>query len=565
MPPADRRHRTERFLALAVPAFPLAARLRADADLSDRPVAVTSGRGTAARVVAASRPARERGVRPGMGIARARALLPDLLVLPRDPEAERSAAEALLEAAGTLSPRLEATAEGLVFADLAGTRWPSERHLARISHQLPATDGDVPATLALLPATPPATCLEHASVASWSKTHTDRHLHALATKVGEECGLAEEAIHAARRLGLPTRAGVASSRLVARLAASRTGQAVVVGPGQEAAFLAPLPVALLGPSRRAAERLRQWGITRIGDLARLPAAEVAARLGREGQTLHRAAHGIDPRPFVPVPPPETLREGVQLDWAVHDLHRLLTAMEAPLERLVRRLSGRGTGCRLLELELALETGERARRSIRLPRPAAEAGVLLDLAGLELERRPPHAPVTVVALVAHPAQVPQTQLSLFGPEELSPGRISTALARLAAVTGPSRVGSPAPPDTHLPEPPVPVPYDPPPAPAAVREPGPPPGFLALRRLDPPRPVEVTTASRDGRPVFLRTPPGTTPRIQGPIRTASGPWPLDTGWWDTPTVRTGWDVELPGGLLLRIHRTSHGDWSIDGIYD
>ncbi len=61
--------------------------------------------------------------------------------------------------------------------------------LARISHQLPAADGYVPATLALLPATPPATCLEHASEASWSKTHTDRHLRALATKVDEKCGL----------------------------------------------------------------------------------------------------------------------------------------------------------------------------------------------------------------------------------------------------------------------------------------------------------------------------------------------------------------------------------------
>ncbi len=63
------------------------------------------------------------------------------------------------------------------------------RHaLAHISHQLPAADGDVPATLALLPATPPATCPKHASAASWSKTHTDRHLRALATKVGEKCG-----------------------------------------------------------------------------------------------------------------------------------------------------------------------------------------------------------------------------------------------------------------------------------------------------------------------------------------------------------------------------------------
>ncbi len=53
---------------------------------------------------------------------------------------------------------------------------------ARISHQLPAAAEDLPVIAALLPATPPAT--------SWSRTHPDRHLHALAMKVGEQCRLA---------------------------------------------------------------------------------------------------------------------------------------------------------------------------------------------------------------------------------------------------------------------------------------------------------------------------------------------------------------------------------------
>ena len=62
--------------------------------------------------------------------------------------------------------------------------------LARISHQLPAVGGDVPAIAGLLPAAALTTCLRHASAAPWSKTHTDRHLHALATKVCEKCRLA---------------------------------------------------------------------------------------------------------------------------------------------------------------------------------------------------------------------------------------------------------------------------------------------------------------------------------------------------------------------------------------
>jgi len=61
--------------------------------------------------------------------------------------------------------------------------------LARISHTLPAAAADAPASATFLPVAPLATCLQHASAAPWSKRHTDRPLHGLATKLGEICGL----------------------------------------------------------------------------------------------------------------------------------------------------------------------------------------------------------------------------------------------------------------------------------------------------------------------------------------------------------------------------------------
>ncbi len=63
---------------------------------------------------------------------------------------------------------------------------------ARISHELPAAGEDLPAIAALLPATPHATCPEHASATSWPTTHTDRYLRAHATKVCENCVLEAE-------------------------------------------------------------------------------------------------------------------------------------------------------------------------------------------------------------------------------------------------------------------------------------------------------------------------------------------------------------------------------------
>src|SRR6478672_9900969 len=105
---------------LYVPLFPLAARLRSEPDLKGEVVAVFEGNGNAARVVAATRKAREKGLKPGMTLPQARALFPKLLARARDRESERAAQEALLEIADSFSPRVEDAAEGLVYLDLEG-------------------------------------------------------------------------------------------------------------------------------------------------------------------------------------------------------------------------------------------------------------------------------------------------------------------------------------------------------------------------------------------------------------------------------------------------------------
>jgi protein ImuB len=96
-----------RVACIVVPLFPLAARLRSEPELVREAVAVFEGNGNAARVVAATRPARRAGIQPGMTLPQARALMPDLLARGRDLESERAAQEALAEVAETFSPRVE--------------------------------------------------------------------------------------------------------------------------------------------------------------------------------------------------------------------------------------------------------------------------------------------------------------------------------------------------------------------------------------------------------------------------------------------------------------------------
>ena len=62
-------------------------------------------------------------------------------------------------------------------------------------------------------------------------------------------------------------------------------------------------------------------------------------------------------------------------------------------------------------------------------------------------------------------------------------------------------------------------------------------------------------------------GATPRIQGLVRVAAGPWALEEGWWnEEPVERDYWDLELSGGGLYRIYRDRKtGEWYADGMYD
>ena len=109
-----------RLACLDVPLFPLAARLRSEPELAGEALILLSGNGTAARVHAASRRARRAGIRRGMTLAQARALVPKVAVRGRDAACESAAQQNLLEIGEALSPRVENAGQGVVYLDLAG-------------------------------------------------------------------------------------------------------------------------------------------------------------------------------------------------------------------------------------------------------------------------------------------------------------------------------------------------------------------------------------------------------------------------------------------------------------
>jgi DNA polymerase-4 len=197
-----------RLAALFVPLFPLAARLRSEPDLKDEAVAVLQGNGNAARVVAAAtRRARKAGVRAGMSLPQARALLPKLAARARDETCEQAAQESLLEIAESFSPRIEDAGEGVVYLELTGL----ERHFPGES-----------------PEDSPEDDLGHALTVATTKAN------------------------------LPAWIGIASSKLAARVAAEQPDSPTVVPGGEEASFLAPLPLNRLSPEIGVLETLQRY-------------------------------------------------------------------------------------------------------------------------------------------------------------------------------------------------------------------------------------------------------------------------------------------------------------------
>jgi protein ImuB len=516
----------DRIACVNLPLFPLAARLRSEPELSREALVVVEGNGNAARVVAGNRLARSSGIKPGLTLPQARALCPKLVARSRDEECERAAQEALLEVAERFSPRVEDAGEGIAFVDVNGV----ERHFR----------GESP-----------------------------------------ELDLGRSLIAAAEAEGLPARVGIASSKLAARIAAGLPDSPVVVPAGQEAEILAPLPLSRLSPEVELAETLERWGVRSIGDFAKLPQARVASRLGQRGRDLHATARGIDPRPIIPREPPPVFNEGMNLEWPLVSLEPFLFVGRAALERLCQRLEASGLACIRLELGLRLEPDGHQTRSIDLPAPTRDVKTLLTLVRLDLEARPPGAPVVGFTFAAHPDRPREAQLSLYGPAALSPDKLATTLARLFALLGPDRVGSPRSVDGHLPERFALVEFTPPPPPEVRRAPRPGRGLLAVRVLRPPVALEVVTEEPAPEIPAEEAPPAEVrpvvteevekrPKIEGTVKVASGPWGLEDGWWsEAPADRADrdyWDVELMTGGLYRLYRDrSSGEWFADGIYD
>ena len=407
-------------------------------------------------------------------------------------------------------------------------------------------------------------------------------VHGLDRLIGNPPTIAAELRRTAADRGLDVRVAVAGTRTAARLLVHAHPGLTVIDPSDERHALAPLAIHLLAVVVEEPDlvTLRRWGLRTLGDLAALPDAAVAARLGQAGVAWQRLARGDDPGPLVPAIPEERFEQALDLEWPIEELEPLSFVLGRLMEPLSAHLERRDRGAAVLHVRLHLITREVHERSLQLPAPIRDARTLRTLALLDLESNPPPAAIDRVVVAVDPTPGRVVQFSLLTRPLPSPEQLSTLMARLTALMGEGRCGAPAEVDSWTPGACAMRPFNP-------RE----LGQLPIPNSQPPKRLHGSASLADSHdfacpptalrrfrlpiPVRVRLEGGMPSRLTtdrrglagGRIATCAGPWRTSGAWWDSDVWnRDEWDVTLAGGETYRLfHDRESGNWFLDGIVD
>ena len=349
-------------------------------ELRGRPVIVgadPSGRGV---VSAASYEARRFGVHSAMPIGRAARLCPDGAFLPVDMAKYAAVSRQVMEILAVFTPLLEPLSIDEAFLDVTGT----ER-----------LHGDGPAVA-----------------------------RAIKSRIADA-------------LSLSASVGVASNKFVAKVASDlrKPDGLVVVSPGGEADFLAPLPVSRLwGVGRVTGASLQELGVSTIGQLASLPVEYLEARFGPGGHSLRELALGRDDRTVEPVAAPKSMGAEETFGRDHRDVERLAATLREQAERVAHELRDAGYAGRCVTLKLRFADFSTLTRR-HTDDPTQDGLAIYRRARALLERIPLRQAVRLIGLsVSGLAPAAAGQLSLLDPDPARRERLTRAMDRVIARFG-----------------------------------------------------------------------------------------------------------------------------------
>jgi protein ImuB len=512
--------------------FHLQAALRAEPQLRSRPIALLDGQLPKAVVLQVTEAARAAGVCPGLTSTQAMARCREVILRSRSPGQEQAARDILLQCAYCFSPGIEDTSDGVCTMDLKGL--PVTMSYERASGDADQDDDPRPSG--------PHRTLAVAEIARW----------------------AEKILDALAQLQLHAQVGVARTPDLAWQAAKCARPFLLVEDAEQ--FISGLPIGHLEPPAEISEILEKWGIRTVGAFLALGKDKIGERLGAEAVELFDLASSRQARPLRLVVPAETFQEAIEFEEPIEMLEPLLFILRRFIEQLALRLEAIYVVAQEIELHLGLCSGDTYQKLFRIPAPTREVETLFRTLHTHLENARTDSPIGSLRLCLKPCRPRQDQFSLFEAALRDPNQFHETLARLGALLGNGRAGTPYVEDTHRPDS-----FHIDPAalchgqadwdltgPGTARNGEERTQGLALRRFRPP--VAATVELRNARPVLLHCPLFTSAIVQ-----SRGPWNLSGNWWDNQSwVRQEWDVQTRDGELYRLVR-ENGEWLVEGIMD
>lgn len=466
------------------------------------------------RLAAVDAAARALGLFPGQKATDAAALVPELVVVDAEPEADAAALTALVDWCVRFSPAVAADPPGGLFLDVGG-----------VSHLW----GGEPAMLADL--------------------------------------LARLAAN-----GLPFRGAIADTPGAAWALAHYGQDGTIAPPGEARPLLEPLPPAALRLEPQAAAQLERLGLRRVGQLIDMPRGPLAKRFGRAtlerlDQALGRAEEALT---FRRPPSPWFARLAfAEPISAPEDLARVSLDICA---RLCARLEAEGQGARRFELAYHRLDGRAETVSVGLSLAGRDPVRLAKLFAPKLETVDPGFGIEVATLAAEavePLSGRQRRLDALSEATAEEG-LAPLVDRLVNRLGEGRVWKARPVESHVPERAVAAaaPF----APADAAQPWDPARPRPVRLFRRPEPIEAMAPIPDDPPVQFRW-RGRLHRV----RHAEGPERIGEEWWRRPLdeahpahVRDYYRVEDQDGGRYWIFRAglyepgTHAKWWLHGLF-
>jgi DNA polymerase-4 len=249
-------------------------------------------------------------------------------------------------------------------------------------------------------------------------------------------------------LQLPCSIGIASNKLMAKLA-TEVGKALalqkikaeglveppnaltIVGFGEEAAFLDPLPADMLwGVGPKTSARLSELGIHTIGDIARWPEYELVRLFGENGRDLARHAKGIDDRQVVTEHETKSISQEITFSKDVRDDKILEQTIREQSSEVARQLRRNNLAGKTIKLKIRWPDFTTLTRQTTLNDPTDQDEVI-ERNALELMRtvRKPNQAVRLIGVGVSGLGTPIRQLGLWDMDVERSRRLQQAVDEL----------------------------------------------------------------------------------------------------------------------------------------